>query len=136
MGKKHALTYRKKITPPIGEAIIPDIGGSEGAWKRAAIQWIEGDPSRGLHVPLKDWPLDWYTGEMRPFNGTKRSHRELIGKEYIRLGEDDEAFKAEYPEYPKLSLLLQAIRTNLGRKQRRSKNGTPAERNENVSAKA
>ncbi|KAF5386085.1 hypothetical protein D9615_002449 [Tricholomella constricta] len=136
--KGKAPTCRKKKTmPPIGEAIIPDIGGGEGAWKRAALQWTDGDPFRGLHIPLKDWPTSWYTGEMKLFTASKRHQRELIGEEWIRLGRSDEAFEAAYPEdYQYLTTLLDAIRTKLRKKRRRSKNGSPTERNMSTSTSA
>lgn len=34
-------------------------------WRRAVLDWLEGDPARNLDVPLKDWPPAWYAKETK-----------------------------------------------------------------------
>ncbi|KAF9060331.1 hypothetical protein BDP27DRAFT_1385591 [Rhodocollybia butyracea] len=68
---------RKSLKPersaPIPGVIVPDIPKHE-----------EGDPLQGLVKPLKDWPVEWYTGTMRLVTGTKRSNCKLVADEYER----------------------------------------------------
>lgn len=33
------------------------------SWRQIIQQWTEGDPARGLHLPLRDWPYDWMKGK-------------------------------------------------------------------------
>lgn len=96
-------------------AIIPNVGKDATAWKRAIDQWYNGDPSKGLTKPLKDWPDDWYKGAMRLKTGALYSNRKLLAEEYERMGSDDSRFMEEYPEYPKMTALLAAIRQRNGR---------------------
>ncbi|KAK6991995.1 hypothetical protein R3P38DRAFT_2571614 [Favolaschia claudopus] len=100
---------------PIPGAIIPGVGRDRNAWKRAIDQWFHGDPSQGLHVALKDWPTSWYTGSMRLTTGTLYSNRKLLAEEYESFGCDDQRFTEAYPEYPKITSLLTAIRRQKGR---------------------
>jgi hypothetical protein len=79
---------KRKRAPPIPGVRVPDLGSGVGAWKRAILQWEEGDLSRGLNVALKDWPKDWYTGDMKDFTSAKRGQRELVAKEYQRCVPD------------------------------------------------
>ncbi|KAJ7027994.1 hypothetical protein C8F04DRAFT_1212262 [Mycena alexandri] len=100
---------------PVPGAIIPGVGKDEHAWKRAVDQWYQGDPAKGLVVPIKDWPLHWYTGSMRLKTGTLYSQRKLLAEE---LNFDEDAFKTKYPEYGKITPLLAAIRKENGLKRR------------------
>ncbi|KAJ7205193.1 hypothetical protein GGX14DRAFT_368123 [Mycena pura] len=79
---------------PIPGAIIPGVGKDEIAWKRAIDQWFDGDPARGLTIPLKDWPAEMYTGRMRLITGTLYSNRKILAEEFQRY------------VYSRLSLLL------------------------------
>jgi hypothetical protein len=67
---------------PIHGVFISDLGRQPGAWRRAVKQWEEVDPAMGC--ALKDWPLEWYTGDMRTITGSKRSQRQTIFNEYER----------------------------------------------------
>ncbi|KAJ7097829.1 hypothetical protein B0H15DRAFT_773173 [Mycena belliarum] len=69
---------------PLPGAIIPGVGKDGTAWKRAIDQWYHGDPTKGLVLPLKDWPTDWYTGSMRLKTGALYSNRKLLAEEYER----------------------------------------------------
>ncbi|KAJ7225060.1 hypothetical protein B0H12DRAFT_1205286 [Mycena haematopus] len=69
---------------PVPGAIIPNVGKDATAWKRAIDQWYNGDPSKGLTKPLKDWPDDWYKGAMRLKTGALYSNRKLLADEYER----------------------------------------------------
>ncbi|KAJ7199322.1 hypothetical protein B0H12DRAFT_1290915 [Mycena haematopus] len=100
---------------PVPGAIIPNVGKDATAWKRAIDQWYNDDPLKGLTKPLKDWPDDWYKGAMRLKTGALYSNRKLLAEEYERLGSDDSRFMEEYPEYPKMTPLLAAIRQRNGR---------------------
>ncbi|KAK7054271.1 hypothetical protein R3P38DRAFT_2501152 [Favolaschia claudopus] len=99
---------------PVSGAIIPGVGRDSQSWKRAIDQWFKGDPDHGLQVALKDWPASWYSGKMRLVTGTLYSNRKLLAEEYERLGCNDEEFMQNYPEYPKITLLLNAIRQSKG----------------------
>lgn len=75
----------KERSAPIPGVIVPDIPKhGEDLFLAVVKQWEEGDPSQGLITPLKDWPVEWYTGNMRLVTGTKRSNRKLIAEEYKR----------------------------------------------------
>ncbi|KAF9058958.1 hypothetical protein BDP27DRAFT_1432012 [Rhodocollybia butyracea] len=110
--------------------IIPDIPKhGEDLFLAVVKQWEEGDPSHGLVTPLKDWPVEWYTGTMRLVTGTKRSNRKLVADEYERLGRSKDAFKAAYPGvYNNLTKLYAAIRARNPGCMRKSKNGSREER--------
>ncbi|KAF5382515.1 hypothetical protein D9615_003084 [Tricholomella constricta] len=115
---------------PIQGVAIPNLKSGPDAWKQAVKQWEEGDEVAGL-VALKDWPAEWYTRGMRTFTGSKRRDRELIVIAYNRVGRDEKAFEATYPEATKnMKSLLHAIRKKLADvvKPRTSRNGTPEER--------
>ncbi|KAF8207109.1 hypothetical protein K438DRAFT_1917558 [Mycena galopus ATCC 62051] len=99
---------------PIANAIIPNVGRSSTAWKRAIDQWYTADPANGLTKALKDWPTEWHTGKMRTKVGALYSNRKLLAEEYERMGSSDDAFKMAYPEYPKITPLLAAIRARNG----------------------
>ena len=58
-----AATVQRTLNFPISGVLVPDLGHSSGAWKRAIKQWEEYDPT--TKCALKDWPKDWYTGVMR-----------------------------------------------------------------------
>ncbi|KAF5367338.1 hypothetical protein D9615_010283 [Tricholomella constricta] len=118
---------------PIQGINIPNL--KPGAWKQAIDQWEKGDATIGL-VALKDWPRAWYTGEMRTFTSSKRRERQLIVLAYNKLGRDDNAFLKEYPQAEKsMKNLLKAIRKDPElATPRRSRNGTPEERDSAESA--
>ncbi|KAK6974257.1 hypothetical protein R3P38DRAFT_2812172 [Favolaschia claudopus] len=99
---------------PISGAIIPGVGKDSNAWKRVVDQWYHGDPAQGLMVALKDWPLSWYTGQMRLKTGALYCNRRLLAEEYERMGCDEKKFMETYPEYPKITQLLKAIRQRKG----------------------
>ncbi|KAK7013580.1 hypothetical protein R3P38DRAFT_3576197 [Favolaschia claudopus] len=99
---------------PISGAIIPGVGKDSNAWKRAVDQWYHGDPAQGLMVALKDWPLSWYTGQMRLKTGALYCNRRLLAEEYECMGCDEKKFMEVYPEYPKITQLLKAIRQRKG----------------------
>ncbi|KAJ7269579.1 hypothetical protein C8J57DRAFT_1322398 [Mycena rebaudengoi] len=96
--------------------VVPIVG--DHAWKRAIDQWYHADPTKGLTTALKDWPKHWYSGHMRVKTGVLYSARKLLAEEYERFGSDDMTFKAAYPEYRKITLLLSAIRQRNGRTRR------------------
>ncbi|KAJ7182076.1 hypothetical protein C8R46DRAFT_1027878 [Mycena filopes] len=108
----------ERITVPIPGAIIPNVGRDAYSWKRAVDQWYHGDPANGLVVPIKDWPVQWYTGSMRLKTGTLYSNRKLLAEEFARLNFNEVAFKEKYPDYGKITTLLVAIRKENGLKRR------------------
>jgi len=75
-------TVQRTLNFPISGVLVPDLGHSSGAWKRAVKQWEEYDPM--TKCALKDWPKDWYTGVMRTVTGSKRSQRQIVFEEYER----------------------------------------------------
>ncbi|KAF9056963.1 hypothetical protein BDP27DRAFT_1433134 [Rhodocollybia butyracea] len=120
----------KERNAPIPGVVVPDISKhGEDLFLAVVKQWEEGDPSQGLVTPLKDWPVEWYTGNMRLVTGTKRSNRKLVAEEYERLGQSNDAFKAAYPGiYNNLTKLYAAIRARNPGRSRKSKNGSREER--------
>jgi hypothetical protein len=71
-----------KLNLPISGVLVPDLGHSSGAWRRAIKQWEEYDPM--TKCALKDWPKEWYSGVMRTVTGSKRSQRQIVFEEYER----------------------------------------------------
>ncbi|KAK6969257.1 hypothetical protein R3P38DRAFT_3337113 [Favolaschia claudopus] len=69
---------------PISGALIPAVGRDASAWKRAIDPWYRGNPSQGLQVALKNWPVSWYTGSMRLKTGTLYSNRKILAEAYER----------------------------------------------------
>ncbi|GLB40803.1 hypothetical protein LshimejAT787_0900180 [Lyophyllum shimeji] len=116
-------------TAPIPGVFIPDLKAGANAWKEAIKQWEEGDATIGLKA-LKEWPEEWYTGNMRTFTGSKRRDRQLVALAYEKVGCNESAFLADYPEARKnMRTLLEAIRRDRDiAKRRKSRNGTPEER--------
>ena len=135
-------TVQRTSNVPISGVLVPDLGHSSGAWKRAIKQWEEYDPT--TKCALKDWPKEWYTGVMRTVTGSKRSQRQIVFEEYeryepffggvdikatpqplyisSRLGRSESRFLEEYPNADKsLTCLLKAIRVKTSRS-RSSKN--------------
>jgi hypothetical protein len=82
-----APTSRTRICPPrklpIPGLAIPNLPRrcQGGAWQVAVEQWETIDPLTGY--ALKDWPEDWYKGEMTNVFGSKWCQRELIATEFI-----------------------------------------------------
>ncbi|GBE88122.1 hypothetical protein SCP_1203520 [Sparassis crispa] len=127
------LPHGGRPVPALRGVCIPDLPRpSRGsAWREAVKQWEEVDPTTGY--ALKDWPQEWYTGVNRVSFAQKRTDRRMVALEYERLGHDDSQFLQEYPEAEKgMKVLLHAIRLKLLQRgelvQRRSKNGSPQER--------
>ncbi|KAF9071276.1 hypothetical protein BDP27DRAFT_1382450 [Rhodocollybia butyracea] len=78
-------SLKAERSAPIPGVMVPDIPKhGEDLFMAVVKQWEEGDPSQGLTMPLKDWPVEWYTGSMRLVTGTKRSNRKLVADEYER----------------------------------------------------
>lgn len=73
----------KSTSPPIPGVYIPDLAHGNLAWKSAISQWNRGDPEKGLK-PLKEWPVEWYTGSMRLITGSKYAQRKLLGEEFSK----------------------------------------------------
>jgi len=73
----------QSILLPVPGVYVCNISRTRGSWREAVKQWEEGDPSRNI-LPLKDWPLEWYTGAMRKYTASKRKTRQIITDEYVR----------------------------------------------------
>ncbi|KAF9060117.1 hypothetical protein BDP27DRAFT_1452880 [Rhodocollybia butyracea] len=81
-------SLKSERSAPIPGVMVPDIPKhGKDLFMAIVKQWEEGDPSQGLMTPLKDWPVEWYTGLMRLVTGTKRSNRNLVADEYERDSE-------------------------------------------------
>ncbi|KAJ3525976.1 hypothetical protein NM688_g8320 [Phlebia brevispora] len=95
---------------PVKEAIILNLPRSAAAWHEAVRQWTHIDPSTGR--ALKDWPKEWYRGEMCLFNGMKYQNRQMVAEEYFnRFNKNDATFIAAYPEAEiGWAALIEAIR--------------------------
>ena len=70
--------------PPSGLAIPTISKNKETVLQETLKQWDFGDPEKGLQIPLKDWPREWYTGVNKGLFGMKRYNRQLIAEEYKR----------------------------------------------------
>jgi len=60
---------------------VSNISRTRDSWREAVKQWEEGDPSQNI-LPLKDWPLEWYTGAMWKYTISKQKARQIITEEY------------------------------------------------------
>nr|GAT43535.1 predicted protein [Mycena chlorophos] len=68
------------------------------SWRIIVQHCYEGDPSRGLPKPFKDWPAHWYQGPNHRF-AVQRGERLMIGTEFVEVYNRDEGkFLAAYPE--------------------------------------
>lgn len=65
--------------PASAACYIPDLRPRE--WKRAIVQWHEGEPARGLKA-LKLWDPELYQGRRKNKVATKRQNRQLVAEEY------------------------------------------------------
>jgi len=63
--------------PPIPGIVIRDVKN----WCDVIQQWEVGDAGM---VALKDWPKEWYQGDMKKFTGSLYSQRKKIAREYER----------------------------------------------------
>ncbi|PCH39688.1 hypothetical protein WOLCODRAFT_86058, partial [Wolfiporia cocos MD-104 SS10] len=101
------------------------------AWREAIKQWELPDTVTGL--VLKDWPPEWFRGDMKGVLTMKCRTRQLIASEYERCSRVDTVFLEEYPEAARgIKALLRAINFKHAErdelKWHRSKNGEPHER--------
>jgi hypothetical protein len=69
---------------PSSGRIIPKVPRGEHGWRTVISDWEEGDESRSLPVPLKDWPQEWYSCEAGRTLGTLYNNRRLIATEFIK----------------------------------------------------
>ena len=67
---------------PIPGLRIPNLPQGPDAWRTAVTQWEEPDETTGK--ALKDWPVEWYTGSMKPIYAAKRKDRQIIAEEFKR----------------------------------------------------
>ncbi|KAF8834142.1 hypothetical protein BDN67DRAFT_915528, partial [Paxillus ammoniavirescens] len=114
--------------------LIPNIGRGPDAWQTAVQQWEEVDNQTGY--ALHDWPTAWYTGKNKAKFAAKWGQCQIIAEEYsrcvhsstwtrialgrdadlshrsFRLGQDDSAFIAKYPQAQKVfSATYEAVRS-------------------------
>ncbi|KAK7696317.1 hypothetical protein QCA50_000971 [Cerrena zonata] len=105
--KQDKNTSRK--TPSVPEAVIPNLSHGPEAWREVIRQWEESNPITKTKA-LKDWPLEWYSGSMSRFTGSKWNQRKAIAEEYIRCNRTDTQFLSEFPEATQsIKMLLNAI---------------------------
>ncbi|KAF7799005.1 hypothetical protein EIP86_010235 [Pleurotus ostreatoroseus] len=82
---------------PIEKAVIPNLRRGPRAWRQAVDQWDQVDPD--TNYALKDWPKEWYTGEMGTYTGAKYDQRRMVALEFIdKYDRDEDVFLEEYPE--------------------------------------
>jgi len=62
---------------------LPKSGPLAARWKCVVQDWEEPDPSRGHHIPLKDWDPSWYTGPNHQQFGAQYGKCKLIALEFI-----------------------------------------------------
>lgn len=71
--------------PVAPSRIVPYIPNGECAWRQVIKDWQTSDPSRSLHVPLKDWDKSWYSGNRAISQriGVQYNYRKRIAEEYL-----------------------------------------------------
>ena len=72
-----------RSVPPFPNATIPNIKPGRDAWREAIKHWEDPHTIPNGRA-LKDWPLEWYTGGMSRFTGSKYTQRKDIANEFIR----------------------------------------------------
>lgn len=92
-GSQHKwCSHKVSRALPTKDLIIPDVPVVNGdgtrqhrrdSWREIVKQWVEGDPKRGLVVPLREWPPEWYQGANKSLFAMKRHDRGLIAREFI-----------------------------------------------------
>ncbi|KAG8931684.1 hypothetical protein FRC02_002391 [Tulasnella sp. 418] len=102
-------------------------------WRCAVTDWVDGDPERGLMVPLSKWKAEWFTGKVNGKYAPKMYQRRLIATEYLdRCKGNDTIFYSYYPnaDTQTLTSLMRAIRERYPEtyKKRPSKNWQPDDR--------
>ncbi|KAF9157949.1 hypothetical protein DFQ26_008156 [Actinomortierella ambigua] len=104
--QRHHMLLEQAVSKPK----IP----SAKTWKEVYEQWANGDPSKGLTIPLKDW-----TTAMRGrANSSLYAQRKIIAMEYERCGYNEQEFTRLYSAtIHNLKALILAIRQK--RKERR-----------------
>lgn len=97
--------------------------GSIPQWRRAVLDWLEGDPARGLDVPLRDWPEEWYARRTR--QDMLYFMRRTIAEAFVRCGQDEARFVGLYPAAGRdcIGELHKQIRESVAGR-RASKNGS------------
>jgi len=91
-GHRMAPTRRSSHRIPKAGLVIPDVPvlcstdstrrPRKESWRDIVQHWMMGDPTHGLHTPLKDWPPEWVQGCNRVF-ATKYFERSVIALEFI-----------------------------------------------------
>ena len=80
----HTCSSRQNRPPPrFPQAVISKLKPGPNAWREAITQWEEPNETTRTK-PLKDWPLEWYTGAMSRVTGAQYHQRKCIATEYYR----------------------------------------------------
>lgn len=90
------------------------------SWKDVIRQWYEGEPKRGLVVPLGEWPGAWRRGNPAFYN------RSVIIKEFEYFGRDEDNMRGEYGDLlrGRVNDLVGEIRARRARRAKRAKRQT------------
>ena len=92
-GPRTGPTRRSSHRIPKAGLVIPDIPAlcpdgmrrpRKESWRDIVQHWTAGDPTLGLHTPLRDWPPEWLQGPNRVF-ATKYFERSVIALEFINV---------------------------------------------------
>lgn len=82
----------KSTTLPTQGLVIPNVpirlssgllSPKEDSWRIIVDHWQKGDPSRGLTMPLKDWPDEWKQGKNKKMFAQKHFVRSVIAREFL-----------------------------------------------------
>lgn len=85
-------TKRSARPLPTHDLVIPDIpvyltpttrAQRSDSWRWIVQHWQEGDPERGLRIPLKDWDREWLQGANKVLLAAKHGQRGVIAAEFL-----------------------------------------------------
>ncbi|KFH71299.1 hypothetical protein MVEG_01599 [Podila verticillata NRRL 6337] len=96
-------------------------------WTQAIQQWENGDPERGLMVPVRDWPLEWR--KVDRVNKTYHNRKRIVD-EYEACGRDEEEMRRIHGKKMDGAYSLLVSINNRRRKELKIKRAEASERDE------
>lgn len=80
-------TKPPRKAPKDPSRFIPPVSRGPNGWREIVHDWQYADPSRGLHVALREWDPSWYSGsrEASLDNGALYCQRRIIANEFLEM---------------------------------------------------